>query len=97
MIKVGVIGLGAMGGNHVRFYSELPDVEPVGITDTDHGMTQGLAKKYRTMPFSDYKENDSYLVKELSVPFGEPLKLELEAFIHSLKNNIHHQSPERTA
>ena len=70
MIKVGVIGLGAMGGNHVRVYSELPDVAPVGIADADHGMTQGLAKRYRTKPFS------------------EPLKLELEAFIHSLKNNI---------
>jgi predicted dehydrogenase len=35
--------------------------------------------------YSKYKENDSYLVKELSVPFGEPLKLELEAFINSIK------------
>ena len=33
MLKVGVIGLGAMGKNHVRVYSELPEVELVGIAD----------------------------------------------------------------
>jgi UDP-N-acetylglucosamine 3-dehydrogenase len=56
MIKVGVIGLGAMGRNHIRVYSELPDVELAGIADVDHGLAQSLAKKYRTTPFSDYKE-----------------------------------------
>jgi predicted dehydrogenase len=56
MIKVGVIGLGTMGRNHVRVYSELPDVELAGIADADHGLTQSLAKKYRTTPFSDYQD-----------------------------------------
>jgi predicted dehydrogenase len=56
MIKVGVIGLGAMGRNHVRVYSELPDVELAGIADVDHGVAQSLAKKYRTTPFRDYKD-----------------------------------------
>jgi len=56
MIKVGVIGLGAMGRNHVRVYSELPDVELVGIADIDYDLSQSLAKKYHTKPFSDYKE-----------------------------------------
>jgi UDP-N-acetylglucosamine 3-dehydrogenase len=56
MIKVGVIGLGAMGKNHVRVYSELPGVELAGIADADYGLTQSLAKKYHTKPFSDYKE-----------------------------------------
>lgn len=55
-LRVGVIGLGAMGRNHVRVYSELPDVELAGIADIDQGLTQSLAKKYRTKSFSDYKE-----------------------------------------
>jgi UDP-N-acetylglucosamine 3-dehydrogenase len=54
--KVGVIGLGAMGRNHVRVYSELPDVELAGIADTDREPVQSLAKKYHTRTFSDYKE-----------------------------------------
>ena len=37
--------------------------------------------------YSKYKENDSYLVKELNVPFREPLKLELQAFIDSIRND----------
>jgi UDP-N-acetylglucosamine 3-dehydrogenase len=55
-LRVGVIGLGAMGRNHVRVYSELPDVELAGIADTDREPVQSLAKKYHTRPFSDYKE-----------------------------------------
>ena len=56
MVKVGVIGLGAMGRNHVRVYSELPDVELAGIADIDLDLARSLAKKYHTKPFSDYKE-----------------------------------------
>ncbi|HXZ95026.1 MAG TPA: Gfo/Idh/MocA family oxidoreductase [Dehalococcoidia bacterium] len=54
--RVGVIGLGAMGKNHVRVYSELPDVELAGIADVDSVLTRSLAKKYHTKPFSDYKQ-----------------------------------------
>lgn len=35
MIKVAVIGVGAIGRNHARVYNELPDVELVAISDLD--------------------------------------------------------------
>ncbi len=56
MLRVGVIGLGAMGKNHVRVYSELPDVEVVGIADVDYELAQSLAETYHTAPFADYQE-----------------------------------------
>lgn len=56
MLRVGVIGLGAMGRNHVRVYSELSDVELVGIADVDYRLAQSLAEKYHAKPFGDYKE-----------------------------------------
>ncbi len=56
MIRVGVVGLGAMGRNHARVYAQLPDVELAGITDLDQGLAQTLAKKYQTKSFSDCKE-----------------------------------------
>lgn len=56
MIKVGVIGLGSMGKNHARVYSELPDVELIGIADLDDGIARDLAEKYHTTPFTDYKD-----------------------------------------
>jgi UDP-N-acetylglucosamine 3-dehydrogenase len=55
-LEVGVIGLGAMGRNHVRVYSEMPDVELIGIADADPALAQSLARKYRTQSFTDYKE-----------------------------------------
>jgi len=33
--RVGVIGGGAMGQHHIRIYSEMKDVELIGICDTD--------------------------------------------------------------
>ncbi|MDD4749711.1 MAG: gfo/Idh/MocA family oxidoreductase, partial [Methanosarcinaceae archaeon] len=33
MIRVGVIGTGAMGKSHVRIYSEMDGVELAGISD----------------------------------------------------------------
>ena len=34
-MKVGVIGVGSMGKNHARIYSEMEGVELVGVVDTD--------------------------------------------------------------
>jgi predicted dehydrogenase len=45
-----------MGRNHARLYFELAGVEPVGLADTDYKLTQSLAEKSHTRPFSDYKE-----------------------------------------
>ena len=56
MLKVGVIGLGAMGKNHARVYSELPEAELVGVADVNFELAQGVAKRYNTVSFTDYKE-----------------------------------------
>ena len=45
-----------MGKNHVRIYSELPDVKLVGVADCNNEVVQSLAEKYHTVPFSDYRE-----------------------------------------
>ncbi len=56
MKKLGVIGTGAMGQHHVRVYSEMENVELVGISDVDKTRVKDLAKKYNTEPYADYKE-----------------------------------------
>ena len=55
LIKVGVIGLGAMGRNHLRVYSELPDIELAGIADMNVESAGSMAEKYHSQPFTDYK------------------------------------------
>lgn len=56
MLRVGVIGTGAMGQHHVRIYSEMDDVELVGISDVDVKRVGELASHYNTLPFTDYKK-----------------------------------------
>lgn len=55
-MRIGVIGGGAMGQHHIRNYSEMKDVELVGICDTDRNKAISLAKYYKTDPFFDPKE-----------------------------------------
>ncbi len=54
--RVGVIGGGAMGRHHIRIYSEMKDVDLVGICDTDRNRAISLAESYRSTPYFDYKE-----------------------------------------
>ena len=56
MMKVGVIGIGSMGTNHVRVYSQMPGVELVGIADPDREKCEEAAKTYNTKAYIDYKD-----------------------------------------
>ncbi|RQG91242.1 gfo/Idh/MocA family oxidoreductase [Natrarchaeobius halalkaliphilus] len=47
-VRVGVIGVGAMGKNHARIYSELRDVDLVGVTDRDTDAATRVAGEYGT-------------------------------------------------
>ncbi len=55
-LKVAVVGVGAMGGNHVRVYWEMPDVQLVGVADADPQAAQNVAKRYGTRAYADYRE-----------------------------------------
>jgi UDP-N-acetylglucosamine 3-dehydrogenase len=54
--RVGIIGGGAMGQHHIRIYSEMKDVELIGICDTDRNRAISLANSYNTTPYFDHKE-----------------------------------------
>ena len=56
MLKVGIIGVGTMGERHARVYSELPNVELVGVSDTDSKVAWDVSKKYHTKAFCDHKD-----------------------------------------
>lgn len=45
----GVIGVGSMGRNHARVYSELPNVELVGVADLDRAAARSVAQDYGTV------------------------------------------------
>jgi UDP-N-acetylglucosamine 3-dehydrogenase len=55
MIKVGVVGLGAMGQHHARLYSLL-DCNLVGVADVNPNRAKEIGEKYHTSYYSDYHE-----------------------------------------
>ncbi len=55
-LKTAVIGVGMMGQNHARVYSELKNSELVGIADINLERARELSKKYGGFPYKDYKE-----------------------------------------
>jgi UDP-N-acetylglucosamine 3-dehydrogenase len=55
-MRLGVIGVGSMGRNHARIYSELGNVELVGICDTDAMRAAEIAGSYRTTAYTDYRD-----------------------------------------
>jgi predicted dehydrogenase len=54
-LKVAVIGVGHLGKEHVRIYSELPEAELIAICDVDARKVE-LAKKHRVSFTTNYRE-----------------------------------------
>jgi predicted dehydrogenase len=48
-VRVAVVGAGEFGRNHVRVYSEMPDVELVGIVDTNPARAAKVAEEFKTV------------------------------------------------
>jgi len=55
-MRVGVIGVGAMGKHHVRVYSSMPGVELVGIADSDEARAEEIAVQHGTEAYGDFHE-----------------------------------------
>jgi predicted dehydrogenase len=55
-LRVAVIGVGYLGRHHARILSALPDVELVGVVDTNVVRAQEVAAASGTRAFSDYRE-----------------------------------------
>ncbi len=60
IIKVGVIGVGFMGTNHVKSYASMPDADLVGVADVDFDRAKSVAEQYGT---TAYRSADELLEK----------------------------------
>jgi len=47
-LRVGVVGVGHIGSNHARLYSEIPPADFTAIYDVDLARANAIAKKYGT-------------------------------------------------
>lgn len=52
-LRFGVIGVGRLGGAHARVLQEIPDVDLVGVHDTDTARAQEVAEKVGSRNFPD--------------------------------------------
>ena len=55
-INFGVIGVGHLGEHHVKHYSNIPDINLVGVYDIDFRRSAYIAKKYKTIAYTDLKK-----------------------------------------
>ena len=55
-MRAGVIGIGAMGQHHVRIYSEMEEVELVGISDVSESRVNELSRQYGVKGYTDHMQ-----------------------------------------
>lgn len=55
-LRVGVVGVGSLGQHHVRIYAQMPDVELVGLADTNHNRAHEIAAAHHTHAFDDFEK-----------------------------------------
>jgi predicted dehydrogenase len=55
-IRVGVVGVGALGQHHARVYSTLPEATLVGVADTRPGRAEEIAGPLGTQAYSDFRQ-----------------------------------------
>lgn len=81
-----VIGAGHLGSKHAKVYFELPNVNLVGVCDTDEEKGIKIAKKYHTRYYTDYHE---LLDKVQAVSIAVPTFLHYKIAKDFLLNGVH--------
>jgi UDP-N-acetylglucosamine 3-dehydrogenase len=86
-MRAGVIGTGAMGQHHVRIYSEMENVELVGISDISEEPLKALCEQYGIEGFTDHKE---LLEKDLDiVSIVVPTTLHAPISLDAINSGVH--------
>lgn len=55
-LKVGVVGVGALGKLHTKFYAQSPNAELIGVFDLNSDAANRVAQEFNTKAFSDSME-----------------------------------------
>ncbi len=96
-MKVGVIGVGAMGKNHARVYSEIADL--AGISDVFEEAGKKVSAQYGTEFYGDYRELlkkvDAVSIATPTVAHYEIAKAAMEAGVNVLVEKPITDLPEK--
>jgi len=92
MLKIGIVGLGAMGRNHLRVLSNLAGIKVQGIYDIDRASAKTLARNFSTISYADYMS----LLNDIDcIVISSPTTLHYEHLVQASKklNNIFVEKP----
>jgi len=85
-LKIAVIGVGHLGKEHARIYSEIPEVNLAGIVDINKDTGEAVAQRYNTKYYNSFKE---ILNKVNAASVVVPTRFHYEITRELLKNGIH--------
>ena len=84
-VNVGVIGVGAMGENHVRVYHKMEEANLIAVSDVSERALKKIEKKYGAKGYTDYCEllaNPEIEVVSVCVPTTFHHAVVMEAIKH---------------
>jgi len=85
MIKVGVIGVGALGKHHARIYSEIDGVRLIGVADIQAERSSEVARKHGCEALTEYKELFGKVdAVSLAVPTEDHARIGVECLEQSM-------------
>ncbi|MFO7871218.1 MAG: Gfo/Idh/MocA family oxidoreductase [Kiritimatiellia bacterium] len=85
-LKVGVVGVGALGGHHARLYSKMESVRLAGVYDIDAERSKRTAREHGTEVFGSLEELAG-AVEAASVAVPTDLHAEIAAFL--MRKGVH--------
>lgn len=88
MLRVGVIGVGNMGLNHARVYSELDNVQLCAVADFDAPRATQTANRFHATPYADYR---ALLAQEKldAITIAVPTRAHLAVALEAIEAGVH--------
>ncbi|HVP95582.1 Gfo/Idh/MocA family oxidoreductase [Methanoregula sp.] len=91
-MDVGVIGVGTMGKNHVRVYSELKSVGHLGICDVNTGAVQAIAQQHGATAYPTVEALLAH-VDAVSICVPTPFHAQVAAQVFAAKKHVFIEKP----
>lgn len=87
-LKTAVIGVGMMGRNHARLYSELPDAVLTGVADANETAAKEVTQRYGGKYYADYRQLLD-TEKPDAVSIAVPTEDHVEVAMHAIEHGMH--------
>lgn len=84
-IRVGVVGVGYLGKFHAQKYADMPDVQLVGVVDSNRSQAESIASQHKTAAYFDHRE---LIGKVDAVSVAVPTQSHYAVSMDFIKNGI---------